>query len=98
MFDTAVRHLGADPTSTRNGLWKAGREGYRPLRDGGEANLRARCGLSRVTAIPAKPHSFDYAKLADPNPDLGKTRKFFLDILRGPGRRTPSIATYPSSA
>jgi hypothetical protein len=86
MFDTAVRHLGARPDIYENGLWKAGREGYRPRFETEVKPIFERgAGYPWVTAIPAKPHSFDYAKLADPNPDLGKTRKFFLDILRGPG-------------
>ena len=56
-------------------------------------------GYPWVTAIPAKPHSFDYAKLADPNPDLGENSvSSFSTSCADRGRRTASIATYPSSA
>jgi hypothetical protein len=86
MFDTAVRHLGARPDIHENGFWKAGAHGYRPRFETEIKPIFERgAGYPWVAAIPAAPHSFDYDKLADPNLDLGETRKFFLGILRGPG-------------
>jgi len=86
MFDTAVRHLGARPDIHENGLWKAGAEGYRPRFETEIKPIFERgAGYPWVAAIPPAPHTFDYAKLANRSPDLGTVRKFFLDILRGPG-------------
>jgi hypothetical protein len=86
MFDTAVRHLGVRPDIHEHGLWKTGPGGYRPRFETEIKPIFERgAGYPWVVAIPGAPHSFDYAKLADPSPDLDKTRKFFLSILRGPG-------------
>jgi hypothetical protein len=86
IFDTAVRHLGARPDIHQHGLWKAGPKGYRPRFETEVKPIFERgAGYPWVVAIPRAPHSFDYAKLADPGPGLSETRKFFLSILRGPG-------------
>ncbi|MEZ5832192.1 MAG: LodA/GoxA family CTQ-dependent oxidase [Dongiaceae bacterium] len=86
IFDTAVRHLGARPDIHENGFWRAGAEGYRPWFETEIKPIFERgAGYPWVVAIPPAPHTFDYAKLANRSPDLDKVRKFFLDILRGPG-------------
>jgi hypothetical protein len=86
MFDTAVRHLGLRPDIYENGNWKTGREGYRPRFETEIKPIFERiAGYPWVTAIPSDPHSFDYAKLADATPAAADLRKFYLDILRGPG-------------
>ncbi len=86
MFDTAVRHLGARPDIHENGFWKAGAEGYRPRFETEIRPIFERgAGYPWVVAIPPAPHTFDYAKLANRSPDLDSARRFFLDILRGPG-------------
>lgn len=102
VFDTAVRFLGARPDIYEHGLWKAGPNGYRPkfaseiqpLLDHGEA-------FPSVTDIPAGPHSFDLKQLADPGPASADLRKFYLDIMRGPGEENavdshvPNISMMP---
>ncbi len=102
MFDTAVRHLDARSDIHENGLWKAGAEGYRPRFETEIKPIFERgSGYPWVVAIPPAPHSFDYAKLADPSPDLAETRRFYLGILRGPGEeniannRVSGIAMMP---
>jgi L-Lysine epsilon oxidase N-terminal/L-lysine epsilon oxidase C-terminal domain len=86
MFDTAVRYLDSRPDIYAQGLWRGGAQGYRPRF---ETEIRPifehGSGYPWVADIPPAPHSFDFAQLADPNPGLGETRKFYLDILRGPG-------------
>ena len=86
MFDTAVRFLGARPDIHEHGLWKTGAAGYRPRFDTDIRPIFERgATYPWVSAIPMAPHTFDYARLADPSPAQADTRKFFLDILRGPG-------------
>ncbi len=97
IFDTAVRHLGARPDMYEHGLWKTGPNGYRPkfvseiqpILDHGEA-------FPCVTDIPAGPHSFDLKQLADPGPASADLRKFYLDILRGPGEENAVASHVPN--
>jgi hypothetical protein len=96
MLDTAVRHLGIRPDIYRDGLWRSGADGYRPRFETEIKPIFERgAGYPWVVDIPAAAHSFDYAKLADPSPELGETRKFFLDILRGPGEENASDSAVP---
>jgi len=97
MFDTAVRHLGARPDIYEDGLWKAGSAGYRP-RFETEVKPIFECGAGYpwVTTIPADRHHFDYGKLADPSPATGELRKFYLDILRGPGEENAIDSHVPA--
>ncbi len=86
MFDTAVRHLGARPDIYEDELWKAGPSGYHPHFETEVKPIFERgAGYPWVTSIPADRHQFDYTKLADPSPATREFRKFYLDILRGPG-------------
>ncbi len=86
IFDTSVRYLGARPDIYEHGFWKTGRAGYRPkfasdiqpILEHGEA-------FPAVTDIPPGPHSFDLQQLADPGAASADLRKFYLDIMRGPG-------------
>jgi hypothetical protein len=102
MFDTAVRFLGARPDIHDQGFWKAGAQGYRPHFESEIAPiLRRGEGYPWVTDIPAGPHGFDMEKLADPGPGSADLRKFYLDILRGPGEenlidsRVPKVSMMP---
>jgi hypothetical protein len=91
MLDTAVRCLGARPDILEHGLWKAGPDGYRPRFETDIKPIFERgAGYAWVAAIPRAPHSFDFAKLADPSPALAEDRKFFLNVLRGPGEQNMS--------
>ena len=86
MFDTSVRYLGTRPDIYEHGHWKGGAAGYRPrFATEVEPILRRGAGYPWVTDVPAGPHSFDLAQLADPSPAAANLRKFYLDILRGPG-------------
>jgi hypothetical protein len=88
MFDTAVRHLGARPDIFENALWKTGSGGYRPRFETDVKPIFERvAAYPWVTPIPVKPHSFDYAKLAEPGPSAAGLRQFFLSIMRGPGQQ-----------
>jgi len=87
VFDTAVRFLGARPDIHAHGLWKVGATGYRPRFDSEIRPIFERgAGFPWVSPIPAEPHSFDFAKLADSSPTHAGLRKFYLHILRGPGQ------------
>jgi hypothetical protein len=97
VFDTAVRFLGARPDIYEHGFWKTGANGYRPkfvsdiepILDHGEA-------FPSVTDIPAGPHSFDLKQLADPGPASADLRKFYLDIMRGPGEENATDSHVPN--
>ena len=97
MFDTAVRHLGARPDIYEHGYWKGGAAGYRPsYKTEIQPILKRGEGYPWVTNIPAGPHSFDMAKLADPSPAVADLRKFYLDILRGPGEENAVDSHIPN--
>ena len=97
VFDTAVRHLGTRPDIFEHGFWKTGASGYRPkfvsdiqpILNHGEA-------FPAVTDIPAGPHSFDLKQLADPGPASADLRKFYFDIMRGPGEENASDSHVPN--
>ncbi|HEY2892227.1 MAG TPA: LodA/GoxA family CTQ-dependent oxidase [Dongiaceae bacterium] len=97
VFDTAIRHLDARPDIYEHGFWKSGPGGYRPkfiseiqpILDHAEA-------FPAVTDIPAGPHSFDLKQLADPGPASADLRKFYFDILRGPGEENALDSHVPN--
>jgi hypothetical protein len=97
MFDTAVRHLGSRPDIHEHGHWKGGADGYRPRFATEIAPILGRgAGYPWVTDIPAGPHNFDLAKLADASPAAADLRKFYLDILRGPGEENAVDSHVPN--
>jgi hypothetical protein len=90
IFDAAVR-AGHFPAIFQNGLWKAGKDGYRPNFRTDIRPLFERASLYPwVAAIPPKPHDFDFAKLGMLGPDgLGLEdfkglRRYLLDFVRPP--------------
>ncbi len=86
MFDTAVRQLNARPEIYAQGLWQVGPAGYHPHFDTEIKPIFERAATYPwVVAIPPKPHRFDYERLANPLPSLNGLRKFYLDVIRGPG-------------
>lgn len=86
IFDTAVRELGAAPEIFENGFWKKGAEGYHPCFETEIKPIFERGELYRwVAAIPARPHSFDYRMMGDPNPAFNAYRGYFIEALRPPG-------------
>ncbi len=86
ILDTAVRRLAARPDIFEHGLWKTGAAGYRPHFETEIRPIFERgAGYPWVSDIPRGAHSFDLVALADPGPAQADNRRFFLDILRGPG-------------
>ncbi len=97
VFDTAVRFQGLRRDIYENGLWKTGPNGYRPKFAGDiQPILNHGEAFPSVTDIPAGPHSFDMKQLADPGPASADLRKFYLDILRGPGEENLSDSHVPN--
>jgi hypothetical protein len=83
-------------TFTRADFGRGGRDGYRPRFETEVKPIFERgAGYPWVAAIPAGPHSFDYAKLADPSPATSEFRKFYLEILRGPGQENRTDTHIP---
>lgn len=86
IFDIVVRKQGARPDIYQDGMWKSGPNGFKPdferdikpIFERGEA-------YPWVTAIPPKPHTFDYAKMANIDPNLNGYRSYYLDFIRPPG-------------
>lgn len=86
IFDIVTRKQGLRPDIFENGFWKSGPDGYQPSFETDIKPIFERAALYPwVTAIPPKPHTFDYAKLGAPDPALSGYRQYFLDVLRPPG-------------
>lgn len=83
MFDAAVRTLGARPDIFHDGLWQRGPHGHEPnfTRDIRPIFERA-AAYPWVAAIPSKPHTFDFARLGDPDPTGNGLRQYYLSYLR----------------
>lgn len=99
IFDTAVRN-GDYPEIFANGFWKAGKDGYHPNFSAEIRPLLERATLYPwVTAIPPKPHRFDFGKLGALGPDrLGAPefsglRHYILDFMRPPGNENEIIGS-----
>jgi len=94
IFDTAVRKLGAAPEMYAEGFWKQGANGYHPSFETDIKPIFERGEAYRwVTAIPPRPHSFDYQKLGDPDPRFNAYRHYFLSALRPPGGENVLVDT-----
>ena len=86
IFDVSVRSQNARPDLYENGFWKSGPDGYRPSFETDIKPIFERAAdYVWVTAIPPKPHTFDFEKLGNPDPALNGFRQFYLDVIRGPG-------------
>ncbi len=91
IFDAMVRS-GHYPDIYANGVWKAGKDGYRPNYRTEIRPLLERPLLNTwVTAIPPKPHQFDFDKLgalsADKKmgaPEFKGLREYLLGFVRPP--------------
>jgi len=96
IFDVAVRLQGARPDLYANGLWNGGATGFRPSFETDIKPIFERAGdYAWVAAIPPKPHTFDLAKLGNPDPALNDFRRYFLDAIRPPGGE--NVILKPSS-
>ena len=91
MFDVMVR-AGRYPDIYKSGMWQSGREGYRPNFQTDIQPFLERAMLSPwVTAMPPKPHKFDFAKLraigknGDGADEFKGLRHYITDVLRPPG-------------
>ena len=92
MFDTAVRYMGARPDIFEDELWKGGPDGYKPYFETDIKPIFEHVNLnSWVTAIPPKPHTFDFERMAKPGDELIGYRTFFLDFIRAPGQENTLI-------
>ena len=86
IFDALVRYREIRPDIFVNGLWKLGAEGYRPYFETDIRPIFERAaGYPWVTAIPPKPHKFDFDKLGNPEPTFNGFRQYYLDFIRPPG-------------
>lgn len=86
IFDTVVRSQALRPDIFENGLWKLGADGYLPWFETDIRPIFERAGAYPwVTAIPPKPHRFDYGRMGDPDPALNGFRRYYLDFIRPPG-------------
>jgi hypothetical protein len=86
IFDVVVRKQGLRPDIFLNGFWKAEAAGYKPYFETDIKPIFERAAhYPWVTAIPPKPHTFDFAKLGNPDPHLNGFRSYVLDIIRPPG-------------
>lgn len=98
IFDAMVRsnHY---PEIFNNGFWKSGKDGYKPNFRTDIQPLLERASLYPwVTAIPPKPHRFDFAKLGATNgdgqgaPEFQGLRRYILDFIRPPYQENDIIA------
>ena len=90
IFDTMVRD-GHYPEIFRNGIWKSGKDGYRPNFLTDIQPLLERATLYPwVTAIPPKPHTFNFDMLGKLNADgfgaaeFKGLRQYVLGFVRSP--------------
>ncbi len=97
IFDAMVRS-GHYPEIFADGAWKSGKDGYRPNYRSEIEPLLQRPGLYPwVTAIPPKPHRFNFAMLgardADGNgaPQFKGLRHYVLDFVRPPDQENTII-------
>lgn len=92
IFDAAVRYQGARPDIFENEMWKSGPDGYKPYFDTDIKPIFEHVAkYAWVTAIPPKPHTFDFARLAVPDPELTGMRQYYLDYIRAPGQENVLI-------
>ena len=86
IFDISVRKQNYSQSIFAEGYWKSGATGYKPHFETDIRPIFERAEhTSWVTAMPSKPHTFDYTKLGDPNVSLNGLRQYYLDFFRGPG-------------
>ncbi len=92
IFDAAVRYQGAHPEIFKDELWNGGPDGYKPYF---ETDIKPifeyASNYAWVTAIPPKPHTFDYSKINRPDPSLTGMRQYYLDFIRAPGQENVLI-------
>lgn len=94
IYDASICKMGADETIFKDNLWQSGPEGYRP-----DYETEIRPILQRgenypwVSAIPPKPHRFDYDRLGNPDPTYNGMRQYILDVMRPPGSVNEIIST-----
>ena len=86
IFDVVVRKQGLRPDIFDAGMWHSGPSGYRPYFETDIKPIFERADhYPWVTAIPPKPHTFDYDKIGNTDPAYNGLRKYYLDFIRPPG-------------
>jgi hypothetical protein len=92
IFDGVVRFQEARPDIYERGIWKSGKDGYRPSFETDIRPIFERAaGYHWVAAIPPKPHTFDFEKLGNPEEALNELRQYYLDAIRPPGNENVII-------
>ncbi|NEQ66282.1 MAG: hypothetical protein F6K21_12405 [Symploca sp. SIO2D2] len=85
MFDVAVRHMAHCTDIYENAFWK---HGYEPNFQQEIQPILERASLSSwVTAMPPKPHTFDEAKLSNPESKYNGLRQYFFTQIRPPNQK-----------
>ncbi|NEO99911.1 MAG: hypothetical protein F6K58_14770 [Symploca sp. SIO2E9] len=85
MFDTAVRHLNFNTKIYNDGYWD---DKYKPSWQDQIKPILDRASLTTwVTAMPPKPHTFDYDKLANIDPKYNGLRQYFFSQMRPPNQK-----------
>jgi hypothetical protein len=82
IFDISVRFLSFRPDICENRIWKrdfkpSWKHDIRPI-------LERAHHYHWVVAVPPKPHSFDWARLGNPDPAFNPYRKYYLNVVRPP--------------
>lgn len=82
MFDVAVREMGYRPDIYHNSFWQ---QDYQPEFEQEIKPILDRASLFPwVTAMPPKPHTFDYKLLGNPDSHYNSMRQYFFSQVRPP--------------
>jgi L-Lysine epsilon oxidase N-terminal/L-lysine epsilon oxidase C-terminal domain len=86
IFDASVRFMNANPEIYENGMWKGGKNGYKPYFETDIKPIFDRAnGYAWVAAIPPRPHQFDESRLSMPDREYIGLRQYYLKFFRAPG-------------
>ena len=85
MLDVAVRNMNYNTDIYENGLWKYD---YQPNFEQEIKPILERASIFPwVTAIPPKPHTFDYTLLGNISPEYNSLRQYFFSQIRPPNEK-----------
>lgn len=96
IFDVAVRQMNYRPDLYRDSFWNSD---YKPdFKREIEPILQRASSFPWVTAIPPKPHTFDFNLLGNPDPHYNSLRQYFFSQVRPPDQANTlksSLTGYP---